>query len=328
MYATCVVILFLDTQRAAAYIQDYRIMNSNRWFVSHNARVYLKWSTEWKITQETNPNKWKWILNQHASNERVKELHRLITIRIWMIESCCWSYRVYLPASRISIIHVEWQWKASSSNLLHIKNFFLSTFGYKTPGEMERTRNTLNNVKLNMQTEHDDPLSVKTAPNLFDEKGKKQLNTCSSHMFIQKHCWLLYESHAFLFTVAIALNSQNNETNHTAENHQYACSACVILFHAYINKLAYVRTLSCLIISVHSLVFCVCVFASFASIYQAHTKRSPSFQNFNLSRLILPLPYSDTCLCHFRSILKRSRLHIQFMREQTCVFLLSAVYAM
>lgn len=159
-----------------------------------------------------------------------------------------------------------------------------------------------------MQTEHDDPLSVKTAPNLFDEKGKKQLNTCSSHMFIQKHCWVLYESHAFLFTVA--MNSQNNETNHTAENHQYACSACVILFHAYINKLAYVRTLSCLIISVHSLVFYVYVFASFASIYQAHTKRSPSFQNFNLSRLILPLPYSDTCLRHFRSILKRSRLHI------------------
>lgn len=278
------LLYFSWIHRERQHIQDYRIMNSNRWFVSHNARVYLKWSTEWKITQETNPNKWKWILNQHASNERVKELHRLITIRIWMIEPCCWSYRVYLPASRISIIHVEWQWKASSSNLLHIKNFFLSTFGYKTPGEMERTRNTLNNVKLNMQTEHDDPLSVKTAPNLFDEKGKKQLNTCSSHMFIQKHCWLLYESHAFLFTVA--MNSQNNETNHTAENHQYACSACVILFHAYINKLAYVRTLSCLIISVHSLVFCVCVVDSqtYSLLLPAYIKHTQSvLHHFRIS---------------------------------------------
>lgn len=49
---------WMREEKDVIHTQDCEIMNST---IRSIIRMYLKWSTKWKITQETNPNKWKWI---------------------------------------------------------------------------------------------------------------------------------------------------------------------------------------------------------------------------------------------------------------------------
>lgn len=64
---------------------------------------------------------------------------------------------------------------------------------------------------------------------MFDEKGKKQLNTCSSHMFIQNIVRCTLNPMNFFFTYA--------PSTHISSLPKYPiCFLRVILFYAYINK--------------------------------------------------------------------------------------------